>query len=94
MWEDIILMAIGNGLWAVLSCVLLAYLVKDSKKREAKFTTIIDELADRLKAVTSIQDSVKHLNTKVDMLTVTKTVERAVANRAASIRGRKSVGGA
>jgi hypothetical protein len=55
MWEDIITLAVGNGLWAVLSCVLLRYLLKDSRKRECKYTQTIETLGERLKVVLDIK---------------------------------------
>ena len=55
MWEDIIRLAVGNGLWAVLSVALLSYLLKDSKRREKKYTDIIGVLAERLKLVEAIK---------------------------------------
>jgi len=75
MWEDIILLAIGNGLWAVLSCLLLVYLLKDSKKREAKFTKLTEDLVDRLKVVGQIQDGVRDLNGRIDLLNATGAVK-------------------
>jgi len=78
MWEDILMLAIGNGLWAVLSCVLLGYLVKDSKKREAKFTKIVEDLADRLKVVGQIQDDVKQLGERVDLFAAATANKTAV----------------
>jgi len=84
MWEDIIMLAIGNGLWAVLSCLLLAYLLKDSKKREAKFTQLIQDLSDRLKVVSQIHDGVKALGGRLDVLAAT-TAAKAVAVQNAPI---------
>jgi len=86
MWEDIILMAVGNGLWAVLSCILLSYLLKDSKKREAKFTCIIEDLALRLKVVGKIQEDVKQLTGRVEQF-----VANAAMQNAASVAAQKIV---
>lgn len=61
MWEDIIRLAVGNGLWAVLSCALLFYLLKDSKKREQKYTEIIGALGERLKLVVKIKEETEKI---------------------------------
>ncbi len=45
MTEQIIQLAIGNGLWAVLFVLLFFYQLKDSAKREKKYITLIDELS-------------------------------------------------
>ena len=66
MWEDIAMLAVGNGLWAVLSCALLSYLLKDSKKRECKYTEIIERLTERLEVVLEIRESVEDLSDKIE----------------------------
>ncbi|MCL2847583.1 MAG: BhlA/UviB family holin-like peptide [Firmicutes bacterium] len=90
MWEEILFTLISNGLWAVLSCCLLGYLLKDSKKREAKFTDIIEDLAERLKIINQIQSDVKSLTGKVDVLTVKNSVERAIrSNNSDNVRQKR-----
>jgi len=79
MWEEIIVLAIGNGLWAVLSCLLLAYLLKDSKKREAKYTKVVGDLTEALKVVGLIQEGVRELGGKIDLLTATNMARATVA---------------
>lgn len=44
MWEDILGAALESGLWAALFCVLLAYLLRDSRVREQKYRDTIDSL--------------------------------------------------
>ena len=80
MWEEILRLAVSHGLWAVLSCVLLFYLLKDSKKREAKFTSVINDLTAQLKVVNQIKEDIKQINTKMGVLSQTKAVEQAVRN--------------
>lgn len=91
MWEEFLMLAIGSGIWAVLSCILLAYLLKDAKKREAKYCTTIDNLADTLKVVGQIHEEIKTLGSRIDILTVSvkpapqkqvKTVVLGTATRA------------
>ena len=57
MWEEILMLAVGNGLWAIISCLLLRYLLKDSKKREQKYTAIIETLVERLRVVDKIHEA-------------------------------------
>ena len=61
MWEDILNLAIGNGLWAVLFVVLLCYVLKDSRVREKKYQELIDALSDSLNIVKEVQDDVKEI---------------------------------
>ncbi len=42
MWDNILELAISDGLWALLFCVLLIYQLKDSKVREVKYQDTID----------------------------------------------------
>ena len=61
MWEEILNLAIGNGLWAVLFVVLLCYVLKDSRSREKKYQDLIDALSDSLNIVKEVQDDVKDI---------------------------------
>ena len=61
MWEEILNLAIGNGLWAVLFVVLLCYVLKDSRSREKKYQDLIDALSDSLNIVKEVQDDVREI---------------------------------
>ena len=61
MWEEIMKLAIGNGLWAALSCALLGYLLRDSRRREQKYIEIIESLAERMKLVDKIKEDTETL---------------------------------
>ncbi len=54
MTEEMISTVVANGLWAVLFCVLLVYELRDSRKRESRYTLTISSLSDRLGAVNGI----------------------------------------
>lgn len=58
MWEEILKQAVENGLWAVLFCCLLAYLLKDGRAREAKYQQTIERLCEHLEVVEDIKDAV------------------------------------
>lgn len=66
MWEEILNLAIGNGLWAVLFVVLLCYILKDSKAREQKYQDIIDGLSDSLNIVKEVQEDVRDIKQQID----------------------------
>ncbi len=71
MWENILDLAINNGLWAVLFLGLLIYQLKDSRTREVKYQSIITSLTDKLdliqkvsEDVSDIKDTIKELKIK------------------------------
>ena len=45
MIENILELALNNGLWAVLFVLLFFYQLSDSKKRERKYISLINQLA-------------------------------------------------
>ena len=64
MWEEIIKLALGNGLWAVLFCVLLLYGLRDGRAREQKYRQTIDVLLDRLRDLEGVREAVERLVTQ------------------------------
>lgn len=46
--DQIFSMALESGLWAALFCFLFVYMLKDSRSRETKYTTLIDTLTAEL----------------------------------------------
>lgn len=61
MWEEILNMAAKSGIWALLFVALFFIQIKDSKTREGKYQATIDSLADKLKMVAEIKDSVDEI---------------------------------
>lgn len=59
MTQQIIELAIKNGLWAVLFTFLLIYVLKDSSKREKKYQKTIVDLTDHLGIVRDIKKEVE-----------------------------------
>ncbi|MCI8487264.1 MAG: hypothetical protein HFE36_00965 [Clostridia bacterium] len=55
MWEDILRAALESGLWAALFCVLLAYLLRDSRVREQKYRDTIDSLMRGLSVLDEVR---------------------------------------
>lgn len=59
MWQDILKLAMSDGLWAVLFLGLLIYELKDSRAREGKYQKTITDLTD---AVGNLDDMKNNLN--------------------------------
>lgn len=58
MWNDIFNIALSNGIFACLFVALLVYVLKDSRKRETKYQSIIDTLSTKLNTVDEIKQDV------------------------------------
>ena len=68
MWEEIIKLAVSNGIFAVLFCSLLIYQLKDSAKREQKYQQTIDGLVDKFDIMYEIKEDneqIKTANSKI-----------------------------
>lgn len=58
MWQEILDLAVKNGLWAVLFLALLIYVLKDSSNREKKYQQTIKDLTEHLNIVHEIKKEV------------------------------------
>lgn len=58
MWSDIFNIAVSNGIFACLFVALLVYTLKDSRKREAKYQNIIENLSNKLNILEEIKQDV------------------------------------
>ena len=68
MWEEIIRIAVSNGIFAVLFCSLLIYQLKDSAKREKKYQQTIGELVEKFDLLIEIKadnEQIKRDNEKI-----------------------------
>lgn len=69
MWEQIVNLAISNGLFAVLFLGLLVYQLKDSRNREKRYQETIVKLGNALDVVQSVKHDVEDikemLNSKI-----------------------------
>lgn len=87
--EEIISLVVANGLWAVLFCGLLTYELRDSRRRESKYTQTIRALSERLGVVVEVRADTTEIKTNTEeLLSDTKrlrgdceTVKKAVAGR-------------
>ncbi len=68
MWEEIINLAVSNGIWAVLFLLLLVYQLKDSRERETKYQRTIANLSGSLGAMNKVQAIVKETHEVVKAL--------------------------
>ncbi len=59
MWDNILELAISDGLWALLFCVLLIYQLKDSKVKEVKYQDTISSLAKDLEYMKELDESIE-----------------------------------
>ena len=66
MWNEIFNLAISNGIFACLFVALLVYVLKDSRKREAKYQNTIDILANKLSIVDEIKEDVTEIKKKIN----------------------------
>lgn len=61
MWNEILQLALKNGLWAVLFSALLIFVLKDSNKRENEYQKTIKELTIHLGIVKEIKQEVEEV---------------------------------
>ncbi len=66
MWEQIVNLAISNGLFAVLFLGLLVYQLKDSRAREQKYQNTIEKLGDSLEIVRQVKEDVEDIKDKLN----------------------------
>ena len=66
MWEQIVEAMAANGVWALLFLGLLVYQLKDSKKREEKYTATINSLTEGLSALEGIKQDIKSIIDTID----------------------------
>lgn len=81
MWEDILNIVISNGIFATLFVFLLVYLLKDSAKRENKYTNTISTLNKHLGVTEDIEEKVDEVkirlsSTSDDVILVKNDVEK------------------
>ncbi len=59
MWEQILNLAISQGLFAVMFLGLFIYQLRDSKSRETKYQETIEKLGDSLQIVKEVKEDVE-----------------------------------
>ncbi|BCZ49295.1 phage-like protein [Clostridium gelidum] len=71
MYDQLINIATTQGIWAILSCVLIVYILKaqetrDSKQeeREINYQDIIKQLTEKLNTLDSINSAITEIKNK------------------------------
>jgi len=59
MENEVIKLAMSQGLWAVLFVVLLFYVLKENSKRESELRAIIDKLTDKFEDIKKEVEEIK-----------------------------------
>ena len=66
VWEQIVNLAISNGLFAVMFLGLFIYQLKDSKNREIKYQNTIEKLGNALEIVQDVKNDVEEIKSIID----------------------------
>ncbi len=66
MWDTIMQYASESGIWAILFVTLFSVQIKENKTREAKYQATIDTLADKLKLISEIKESVDEIIERIN----------------------------
>ena len=80
MWEEIVNLAIQNGLFAVLFLGLFIFTLRDSAKREKKYQQTIENLNKNLDSALDIEEELKQTQEDIKEIKniVSKTRSRKV----------------
>jgi len=68
MIDEIMNLAISNGLWAVLFVILFLYQINSSAKRELKYQNVIDKLSTSFGLIKNIDQNVKSVTKDLDKI--------------------------
>lgn len=60
--ESLVELASASGIWAVMFVLLFIYQITDSKKREDKYQSTINQLAESLQIVVDIKEDVENIS--------------------------------
>lgn len=82
MWEQIVNLAISNGLFAVLFLGLLIYQLKDSRSREQKYQATIEKLGNSLEIVKQVKEDVEDIKVIINSKYSRKTKLKEKVNDA------------
>ena len=82
MWDEIVNLAIKNGLWAVLFLGLFIFVIRDSSAREKKYQQTIKDLTAHLGIVKDIKEDVDEIK---NLVYKTRKGSRATSKKAKTI---------
>ncbi|WP_035301848.1 BhlA/UviB family holin-like peptide [Clostridium sp. DL-VIII] len=73
MMDELIKTAATQGIWVMLSCVLIVYILKaqetrdlKQEEREKNYQEIIKQLTDRLNTLDSINSTISEIKNKIN----------------------------
>ncbi|WP_271809090.1 BhlA/UviB family holin-like peptide [Clostridium beijerinckii] len=73
MYNDLIKVAMTQGIWTLLSCVLIVYILKaqetrdlKQEEREKNYQEIIRELTDKLNLLDSMNSTLNEIKIKIN----------------------------
>ncbi|NOW05408.1 BhlA/UviB family holin-like peptide [Clostridium beijerinckii] len=73
MYDDLIKVAMTQGIWTLLSCVLIVYILKaqetrdlKQEEREKNYQEIISELTDKLNLLDSMNSTLNEIKIKIN----------------------------
>ncbi len=76
--DQIVSMVIADGVWAALFCCLLVYVLRDSRKRETRYTQTRRALSERLGVVNAVKSDTEEIKSDVGEIKDDTAVIRAV----------------
>ena len=80
--DEIVSTVVASGVWAVLFCLLLVYELRDSRRRESRYTETISALTDRLNAVASVKSDTEEIKSEAqEIRSNTEEITAAVVPR-------------
>ncbi|KNF07181.1 protein of unknown function DUF2762 [Gottschalkia purinilytica] len=65
MEQQIIKVALSQGLWAVLFVFMLFYVLRENSKREENYQDIIKELSEKFNIVEDVKEDVREIKKKI-----------------------------
>ena len=68
MVDEMINLAISNGLWAVLFVMLFLYQIQNSTKREKKYQEVIDSLTNSFGLLKNIDANIKAVSKELSKI--------------------------
>lgn len=66
--DEIVSLVVANGVFAVLFCGLLVYELKDSRRREQRYTQTIKTLTERMETVNAIKSDTAEIKAGIKEL--------------------------
>ncbi|KNF08569.1 hypothetical protein CLPU_6c00550 [Gottschalkia purinilytica] len=65
MEQEIIKIALSQGIWAVLFVFMLFYVLRENSNRENNYQEIIKELSEKFNIVEDVKEDVREIKKKI-----------------------------